>query len=812
MENFDNIQQQEENIDVKALFFKFSHHWYLFGISIFVAIVVAFLFNKYTNPEYEVTTTVLVKEAKSSLNPTALLGIGLGNPQQNLENEIGKLSSFSLAYQTILHLPFEISYFEKSGLMTSEMYKTAPFEVVFDSTVPQAVGLKYTLKFLNKNEYEIDAEGELIKKYNYARQKFEKGKIEKVAYKGKYRFGELVHSPYNSFKIILNNKFDPEEDLDKSYQFVFNDYISLTKLYMGIKIQPINREASILKLTLKSHTLYKAVDYLNMLTQQYLNRNLEVKNRIAENTIKFINGQLKIISDSLRSAGLNLQKFRSKKEVMDISYQAQQVFDYMGDLEKQKAVLLIKSQYYNNLKDYIKKNESNLNNLVAPSAMGIEDPVLNALVAQLIELFNKKAEALLYSTEKSPTIITINSQILSTKQAIIENVSNIIKNSNETIADINRRIHQITARLNELPVTQRELLNFERKYTLADNIYTFLLEKRSDAQITKASNMPDNEIIDKARADISNEPVFPKKSLNYLIALILGIAFPVGFVLSKDYMNNKITERKTVENQTKFPIIGQLLHSNKDSQLVVAKFPKSSVSESFRSLRTNIQYLVHNKKPVTIMATADMSGSGKTFVSINLASVYAQYEKKTILLGFDLRKPKIYHDFKLSNDKGITSYLIGKDSLDDIIQPSGVIEHLDIIMAGPVPPNPAELIASDQNVVFFEELKKRYDYIIIDTPPIGLVTDAFLLMPFTDVNILLVRQNFTFKRVFGALIKDIEERGMKMSIVINDISMEGGYGYGYGYSYGYGKQGNGYYTDDTPTKKKGFFKRLINKV
>ncbi len=310
MENFDNIQQPEENIDIKALFFKFSHHWYLFGISIFVAIIVAFLFNKYTTPEYEVDTTVLVKDDKSKLDPSALLGIGLANTQQNLQNEIGKLSSFSLSYRAIKHLPFEVSYFEKDGLMTNEMYKTAPFEIVFDSAVSQAIGLKYNLKFLNKNEYKIEAEGELIKKYNYASRKFDKGEIQKVVFKGKYHFGELVHSPFNSFKIILNNKFDPEEDFDKSYQFVFNDYISLTKTYMGLKIEPINREASILKLTLKSHTLNKAVDYLNMLTQQYLDRNLDVKNMIAENTIKFINGQLSIISDSLRSAELNLQKYR----------------------------------------------------------------------------------------------------------------------------------------------------------------------------------------------------------------------------------------------------------------------------------------------------------------------------------------------------------------------------------------------------------------------------------------------------------------------------------------------------------------------
>ncbi|HDL01728.1 MAG TPA: hypothetical protein ENH23_05795, partial [candidate division Zixibacteria bacterium] len=614
MENFDNIQQQEENIDVKTLYYKLSRHWFLFGVSILIAITIAFLYNKNTNPEYEVHSTVLVNDSKSKMDPSALLGIGFANDKQNLENEIGKLSSFSLAYQSVQKLPFQVSYFgenslmksiqklhidasyfERKQMMATELYRTAPFEIVYDTTVPQAVGLRYYLKFLNKNEYEIEAEGEHIYKYNYSTKRFVKGEIEKVIYKGKFRFGQEVKSKYNTFKVLLNRNFNPEKDFGRLYQFLFNDYISLTKHYMAIKIEPINREASILKLTLKSSSLPKAVDYLNMMTQQYLDRNLEMKNRIAENTIKFINGQLSIISDTLSSAEMNLQRFRSKKEVMDISFQSQQVFQYMGDMEKQRAELLVKSQYYNNLKDYIKKNETNLNNLVAPSAMGIEDPALNALVAQLIELFNKKAEVLLYSTEKSPSVITINSQILSTKRAIAENVTNIIKNSNEAIADINRQIRKISLRLNELPVTQRQLFNFERKFKLADNIYTFLLEKRSDAQITKASNMPDNQIIDKARTDFSNVPVFPKKSMNYLIALILGIAFPLAYVFGKDYMNDKIVERKDVEKNTKFPIIGQLLHSNKDTQLVVAHYPKSSISEYFRSLRTNIQYLVRSK-------------------------------------------------------------------------------------------------------------------------------------------------------------------------------------------------------------------------
>ncbi|MBT3174531.1 MAG: polysaccharide biosynthesis tyrosine autokinase, partial [Lentimicrobiaceae bacterium] len=780
MENFEGIQQHEESIDIKALFFKFISHWYLFALTLFVAVIVAFMFNKYTSPVYEVNTTVLVKDEKGALDPSSMLGgLGLSNNQQNVENEIGILRSFSLTYRAIKDLDFEISYFIDEGLISTELYHTSPFEVIMDTSIPQTVGQKFNVRILSSSEYSIELNGELLNKYNFSTKENVGDAVESGKWKGTFRFGELIENEYGSFKIILNDRFDSEKDFESSYYFIFNDYLSLTKRFRGFEIEPINREASILQIKLENNNTKKAVNFLNMLTKVYLQRGLDQKNMIASNTIRFIDGQLDVISDTLRAAETDLQTFQSDNEVMDLSFQAQQVFTYIEELQKQKAEMVVKSKYYNNLRNYIQKNSQDIDQLVAPSAMGIDDPVLNALVGQLIELYSKKSELLLTGTDRNPSVISINTQIRSTQNAILGNIGNIIENSNEVLADIDNRIDKITRKASNLPVTQRELINFQRQFDIANNIYTYLLEKRSEAQITKASNLPDNEIIDVAREELSSQ-VFPKKSLNYVIALILGLVIPVVYVLGKDYFNDSIIEKKDVESATSFPIIGQLLHSTKDSQLVVLDSPKSSVSEAFRSLRTNLQYLAKGKDKITIMVTADMVSAGKTYVSINMASIYAQYGKKTVLLGFDLRKPKIYQDFGLNNNVGLTTYLINKANLDDIIQSSGKNEHLDIIMSGPIPPNPAELIASDRNAELFRELRERYDYIIIDTPPVGLVTDAYLLMQHTDVNIFLVRQAVTHKKVFASIIKDIEDRGMKMAIVINDIKLSGG-GYGYGY-------------------------------
>lgn len=342
------------------------------------------------------------------------------------------------------------------------------------------------------------------------------------------------------------------------------------------------------------------------------------------------------------------------------------------------------------------------------------------------------------------------------------------------------------------------------------------MQRRAEAQILRASNTPDNEIIDEARIDRTVR-VAPRNAMNYLIALILGLLIPALYLFLKDFFNVSILDRKDVEKLTQFPIIGQIIESSSKDPLVVINSPKSPIAESFRSVRTNVEYITQSKQKSVILVTGDSQSIGKTFNSINIASIYALYGKKTVLLGFDLRKPKLFQEFGLNNNIGLSTYLSNKDELEDIVQTSGRIPNLDIITSGPIPPNPAELIASEKCNTLFEKLKEIYDYIIIDTPPLGLVTDAFLLMRHTDVNLYIVRQGVTNKNIFGNIIKDIESRGIKVNIVLNGIKQENSYGYRYGsykygysyaYSYGYGKYGkhdgyygSGYYGEEDDKKK-----------
>jgi len=716
LNNFNDFNQEEETIDIKALFIKLINNWYLFAITVLIALVVAFLFNKYTTPVYKVETTVLVQDEKGALSAQDLIGL-------------------------IKALDFEVSYFSENNFISRELYKKAPFKIIFDKSHPQIEKTPFYVKITNDKYCYITVEGDNISTYNYDKNISEELDKELIINLSKqFPLNSWIESEYYKFKIVLTDNYSSAQKEDTQYYFTFNNINDLTIFYQGFSIEPINREASILKLSLEGENVAKSVDFLNKITEVYLNRGLEKKNLIATNTIEFIDNQLSLIRDSLQNSEKELQDFRTEKQIISVDFQAQQLFQELQSLQKSKAELMIKSQYYHYLKDYIANNTStDYKNIVVPSVMGIEDPVLGGLISQLAGLYAENAE-LSYNSKKKNPLISINElKIRTTKSTIFENISNVIETSKITIASIDKRIDDFTNKASFLPGTQRQLFNIERRFKLQDAIYTFLMERRSDAQITKASNLPDNEVLDIAR-ETAATPVYPKTALNYLIALLIGLIIPVAYIFGKDFFNDTINSKEDIEKITDVPVVGHILHNTKDN-LVVHTSPKSSISESFRSARTNLNFIAKGKEKQTILVTSVVPGEGKSFIAENLAVAYASFGKKTLLLGFDLRKPKLYKDLNLNNTIGLTSIIVGKHTISEAVQ-NPHVENLNVIMAGPIPPNPAELIASTETEKIFAELKKEYDYIIIDTPPVALVTDALLLMKYADSKIFVARQEY----------------------------------------------------------------------
>ena len=543
----DNPQdiQQQQSVDYKVLLFKFYRYWYFFAIMVFIALIIAFIFNKYTNPVYEVKTSILIKDkSENKLNPQNIMGLGMLNNMQNLQNEIGVLSSFTLSYRTIVKIGFEVSYYSEENFISKELYKDTPFTVEMDTAFPQPINTRFNLSFVSKDRYRLEVKEQDINFYDFSKKSKIEGRKDRIAVDETFEFGKWVVENNFRFRVLITPMFDPQKDLNRSFYFHFNDYESLVTQFKGFSIEPINKEASIVELKLKGGNVDKLVDFLNALSREYLAKDLERKNLVAIRTIKFIDNELQDISDTLHSTEKALEVFRTNKEIMNLDDVTKQVFEKMMDLQDEKAVLMVKSKYLTNLYQYLDKNQK-LDELVVPASMGVDNVMLNDLTMKLTDLYTKRTEITQYSKEKNPTLISIDQQISTIKNALFENIKSAINTNNIALKEINDRVEQYTSRISTLPETQRVLIGIERRFKLTDAIYTFLLQKRSEAQITQASNLSDNEVVDAAKGDSS--PVFPKKSLNYIIAIILGIILPIIYILGKDYFNDKIMEWEDVE-------------------------------------------------------------------------------------------------------------------------------------------------------------------------------------------------------------------------------------------------------------------------
>ena len=796
----------EQSVDIKQLIYICLSHWYLFVIFVVLALAVGFVINRYKTSVYQTSGTVLIK-SDQTFDPTSLM-TNLNTGKSNVENEMAILRSYTLAERTIKKMNLEVSYYEKGRVATMELYKTAPFTVEFDRSVPQAVGLTYEITSFNSEAFNLYATSETLTKYDFVLCQTLQSTFQKVDVVTECKQGEWIDNGYNRFRIVLNENYKPETDNSRKLSFRLNSYPSLVKQLSSYTVSATSKQSSVVSIVMSGSSPQKIVEFTNMLMSEYVNRGLEKKNMVSENTIRFIDDELTGIQESLGSAESELKEFRTQNDLMNLDMQATQIYNNLQALERERAEITVNVKIYKRLQDYIKGQIDDPENLAAPSTMGINDPLLNQLVRDLVTLSQTKATQLLTQTEQHPQIVKLNEQIVTTKKTLLETINNLVINAEMSLDEINKRIAKAVSETKVLPEKQQQLINYQRNFNFNDETYKYLMQRRAEAQILKASNTPDNEILDLARTERTVR-ISPRTSMNYLIALILGLLIPALYLFLKDFFNVSITDRKDVEKLTQFPIIGQVAQTNSKDPLVVVNSPKSPIAESFRSIRTNIEFITQGKTKSTILVTGDMQSIGKTFNAINVASIYALYGKKTVLLGFDLRKPKLFKEFGLNNNIGLSSFLSNKEPFESIIQSTTAIPSLDIITSGPIPPNPAELIASEKCDELFKLLRERYDYIIIDTPPVGLVTDAFLLMKHSDVNLFIVRQGVTNKNIFGTIIKDMESRGLKMSIVLNGIQTNKGYGYGYGkkygygygyaYGYGYGRYGSsnsGYYGND----------------
>lgn len=770
MKNIDTFDQ-ESNIDlIKNLLKKVIKNWYLFIISYMLTISVGYFIYKSTKPLYKNSLVMLISQEgnKNFQNRSESVQFEMFDIQSSIEDELGILRSFPIINKTISQLDLFVSYYESAGLVKKEIYKNSPFTVISEPEISQPTDLDFGIKILSDNKFVLTAKSkDDVALYNLATNEVT-GAMPKVDYSEVYNFGDNIPFFGSEFKIILNGNYD-NNLIDKQFYFRFNNIEQLTYLYQAmVSIERQSSKSYLVNFEIKAPNAQLATDFLNTLAKVYLAQNLFKKNQIATKTINFIDNQISKVADSLYFTANMLKDFRTQHKVMDINFLSQNVYTQMTALQDQQAQIVVKSKYYDYIKEYFENNKD-LSDIMAPSAMGVDDPQLVSLITQLTKYNQERSYYLDSKSAKNPKIKDLNAKINNIKRTILENIDYIVQTSTITLNDIDKRIAMLNTQISKLPTTEKELINIKRKFNINDGIYTFLLEKRSEAQIAKASNSPDYEVVDPAKKS-SVSQVAPKKKLIFFGVFLLGLMLPIGLIMLVSAINETVTEKRDVEKLTNFPLLTTIAHNENKSMVPVADVPKSSISESFRSLRTSLQFFHKEKEKENhrFLVTSSSSGDGKTFLSINLAVAYSYFGKKTLLVEFDLRNPKISKYLGLDETKGLSSYLVNDVPLEDIIQHSR-IKNLDIITSGELPPNPVELMASENTKNLMEILQSVYDYIIIDSPPIGVVTDSFLLMNYSDINIFAVRLNHTNKQLFASLVKDIQQKQIQnFAIVIND--------------------------------------------
>lgn len=808
-----SIFENQVSFDFKGFLIKIGSYWKWFLISLLITFTIAYQVNIRKEKVYAMETVISVKEESNPLfTSNTSLVFNWGGTSDQVQTISTTLQSRSHNELVVDKLQYYIDYLSQGEYNIVDSYGAVPFYVTIDKSKGQLAGMLISIKFLSESEYEIKIpfENNSVSTITYRDNSYGNTAVAVGDFVKKYKVGEQVTLPFLNWKLQI--KSNPGFYKGNEYFVRFNDFDGTVSRYKGINVTSGEKGGSIITLGMQGGNKARMVEYLNATVNMLIKRQLDGKNQFATNTISFIDSTLVAMESQLKETGNELKSFRKGKNIYDIEEGGGKFSDQMLDFDVKKDEINRKIAYYNSLKSYL-KNSVDYSRLPAPSVAGIEDPNIVVNISKLISLSTQRSE-MAYAVKSEKIFKDFDNQMQAIKNVLFENIGTAKSSLQYDLAMINSKINEAESTIKSLPDDQQELIKIKRKYDLSDNIYSTFLQKRSEADIVKAANLSDIHFIDPAK-DIGGGLIGPKTSVNYVLALFLGILFPLLFVFIIFFINNSIQNTEDISKLTKIPIIGVVGLIREFTDLAVFERPKSALSESFRAIRSSLQFLYKQQNvegAKTLMITSSVSAEGKTFCSINIATVFALSEKKTVIVGLDLRKPKLFDEFNLTNEVGIVNYLIRQNSVDEIIKHTQ-IPYLDVILSGPVPPNPSELIMGDAMGELMKELKEKYDYIILDTPPVGLVSDALELAQYADVTLYIVRQNFSKKEMITLLNNRVKRGELDNASIIfngfeNKAKYGAGYGYGYGYGYGNTPYSNGYHDDEKP---KNSLQKLIGK-
>ena len=801
----DILEEKEEQADIKAILFKYIIRWPWFIASIIICIACASIYLKQSTPIYNITASVIIKDEKKGGTMgnefSGLEDLGLLNPSKNIDNEIEILQSKSLIKDVVNELGLYINYWGNKGFKTTDLYGASPILVHYSFKDAETLNapIQLTINYQKNGNLNVNM---ITDKGNDNEKKINKTFTE---------FPAVLSSEKGVITFIENQQVPIVEDVN--LDITISHPLAIAKGYRSaLSIEPTSKTTSVATISIKNTNKKRGEDFINKLVEMYNRDANDDKNEVAQNTAHFIDERISVINQELGTTEQELENFKRESGLTDLSSDAQLAVAEKSAYEKlcvENGTQLNLIQY---LSDYLKKPENA--NTTLPVNVGLNDKSLTEQISQYNALILERNRLRRTSSDSNPVIRRLDSNIDDMHASLLTTINSVYKGLLITKADLDRQAGKYAGQISNAPAQERRFVSIQRQQEIKAGLYLMLLQKREENNIALAATANNAKIIDDALAD--DVPISPNKKIIYLAALVLGFGIPVAIIYILSLLSYRIEGHSDVERLTRVPVIGDVPLNDSDEKYAIAVRENDNdiMAETFRSLRTNLLFMLGDPDKKVILVTSTTSGEGKTFIASNLAVSLALLGKKVVIVGLDIRKPGLNKVFHISHkERGITQYLVAPQSTDlrSMIQSSDLSANLNILPGGTIPPNPTELLARKSLDDAIELLKKDYDYVVLDTAPIGMVTDTQLIARVADISVYVCRADYTHKNDYQ-LINELyaNKRLPGLCTVINGLDMKKKkYGYYYGYGkygryYGYGKKygyGYGYGYGDTSDSK-----------
>ncbi len=762
----DTNNENEEVINFKELLEKIIDNWKLFPIAFVLCFAFAFIYLKTTTPQYEVSSKVLVNGVNNSggLNQAISLlgGLDVGSSNSGIEDNMEMLKSYSLSMQMVKQLRLNVRYFDNSGfLKKEELYgKTNPILLLTEPTLQDTI--QSTLS-INIKRSASDTKDRIIIEYKDAEYTYETDNIDNG-----------IETDFGVITLSINSL--PQE---YNYIILLSPLAVTAKSYTHrLNTAQTQQWSSILSLSIVDNIPERAIESVDKTVELFNENAVNDKNATVQVTASFIDARLKLLSEELGDVEQDVEAYKRQNQLTDVNEQARMFVGMNSEIERRRMDIETQLNIIQAVENFINQNTDYT---LVPNNVGVNDATLTSITTKYNELVLERTRLLRSTNADNPVVIELDARLAATRANLISSIKNI-KNSIEiTRGDIYNQIKQNTAKIGDIPTQERQLVEIKRQQQVKEALFLFLLQKREETTLSLAINTDVVKTIDPAMLIAQ---VAPKKQIILMAAFLLSLLIPCAIIYLLSLLNNKIENRAELERKCKVPVICEICKNNESANIVVKEGKNTPIIEMFRLLRTNLQFMLTNQTHKVIMVTSTESSEGKTFIAANLAISLAMTGKKVAIVGMDIRAPQLFKYFDLRSSKGVVSYLTELDlKANDIIQKSGINDNLVCISSGPIPPNPSELLLSPRVDELFKELSEYFDYVIVDTAPVGLVSDTLLINKVANLTIYIVRENYSKKEAIE-YVNDYKHNNRlnNLCVLFNDTSLKKTYGYSYGYT------------------------------